>query len=216
MADPEQRSRAIEEMSNGWFGGIPWLWDRFMISHAPDGYGVASTLADLSEATSTEPRELTIQLCERYGNELQVVLFYRTEEDMETFLAHPLAIVGSDGNAIPIHQPTARPHPRSFGTFPRVLGRYVREKRVLTLTDAVRKMTGEPARRLGMSNRGVVREGAVADLVVFDPETIIDNAAFGEAASAPTGIDAVVVGGTVMVSDGSVSVARPGKVLRWS
>ncbi|MDH3248676.1 MAG: D-aminoacylase [Acidimicrobiia bacterium] len=214
MADPEQRARAVEEMSAGWFGGIPWLWDRFMISHTPDGYAVTSTLADLSAATGTEPRELTIQLCEKYGNELQVVLFYRTEEDMETFLAHPLSIVGSDGNAIPIDQPIARPHPRSFGTFPRVLGRYVRERNVIGLVDAVRKMTGEPARRLGMTDRGVVREGAIADLVVFDPNTVIDNAEFGEVASAPTGIDVVVVGGTVMVQDGVVSADRPGRVLR--
>ena len=154
MADPEQRRRALEDMADGWFGGIPWLWDRFMVSHAPDGYGVASTLAELSATTGTEPHELTIQLCEKYGNELQVVLFYRTEEDMETFLAHPLSIVGSDGNAIPIHQPTARPHPRSFGTFPRVLGRYVREREVIGLSEAIRKMTGEPARRARNGRQG--------------------------------------------------------------
>jgi N-acyl-D-amino-acid deacylase len=214
MAIPEERRRALADMAGGWFGGIPWLWDRFMISQAPDGYGVASTLADLSASTGIEPHELTIQLCEKYGNELQVVLFYRTEEDMETFLTHPLAIIGSDGNAIAIHQPTARPHPRSFGTFPRVLGRYVREKQVIGLSGAVHKMTGEPARRLGLTDRGVVREGAVADLVVFNPETVIDNAEFGEIASAPTGIDVVVVGGTVMVEDGTVSSDRPGRVLR--
>ena len=214
MADPEQRTRALADMSDGWFGGIPWLWDRFVISHSPDGYGVASSLADLSEEAGTDPHELTIQLCEKYGNELHVVLFYRTEEDMETFLAHPLAVVGSDGNAISLDQPVARPHPRSFGTFPRVLGRYVREKNVLTLVEAIRKMTGEPARRLGLLDRGVVREGAVADLVVFDPETVIDNAGFGQAPVAPTGIEVVVVGGTVMVDGDGISEARPGQVLR--
>ncbi|HVR32249.1 MAG TPA: amidohydrolase family protein [Acidimicrobiia bacterium] len=214
MADPGERRRALADMAQGWFGGIPWLWDRFVISHSPDGYGVASTLADLSEETGVDEYELTIQLCERYGNLLQVVLFYRTEEDMETFLAHPLAVVGSDGNAIPLHQPTARPHPRSFGTFPRVLGRYTREKNILELTDAVRKMTGEPARRLGLADRGVIREGAVADLVVFDPDTVIDNAEFGQVPAAPTGIDVVVVAGTVMVSDGAIAADRPGRVLR--
>ena len=123
----------------GGSAGFRGLWDRFVISHSPDGYGVASSLADLSEEAGTDPHELTIQLCEKYGNELHVVLFYRTEEDMETFLAHPLAVVGSDGNAISLDQPVARPHPRSFGTFPRVLGRYVREKNVLTLVEAIRK-----------------------------------------------------------------------------
>ena len=215
MSDPHERRRALVDMTEGWFGGIPWLWDRFMISQSPDGYGVASTLADLAESTNTDPYELTIQLCEKYGNELQVVLFYRTEEDMETFLAHPLAVVGSDGNAIAIDQPTARPHPRSFGTFPRVLGRYVRERQVIGLVEAIRKMTGEPARRLGLADRGVVREGAIADLVVFDPATIIDNAEFGEPATAPTGVDYVIVAGEVMVDPRGTSSQRPGRVLRW-
>lgn len=214
MADPEQRARALRDMTQGWFGGIPWLWDRFVISHSPDGFGVASSLAQLAEESGTDPYELTLQLCERYGNELQVVLFYRTEEDMETFLAHPLSVVGSDGNAIPLHQPTARPHPRSFGTFPRVLGRYTRDRGVLELADAVRKMTAEPARRLGLTDRGVIREGAVADLVVFDPATVRDNADFGLAPEAPTGIDIVLVAGQVVVEDGALSADRPGRVLR--
>jgi N-acyl-D-aspartate/D-glutamate deacylase len=214
MADPTERARALSDMTTGWFGGIPWLWDRFVVSHSPDGYGVASSLADLAAEADVDPYELTIQLCERYGNELQVVLFYRTEEDMETFLAHPLSVVGSDGNAIPLHQPTARPHPRSFGTFPRVLGRYTRDRGVLQLADAVHKMTGEPARRLGLSDRGVLREGAIADFVVFDPATVSDNAEFGEEPAAPTGIDVVAVAGTVMVENGSLSADRPGRVLR--
>jgi N-acyl-D-amino-acid deacylase len=214
MAEPSERRRALSDMTEGWFGGIPWLWDRFVVSHSPDGYGVASSLADLAAEADVDPYELTIQLCERYGNELQVVLFYRTEEDMETFLAHPLSVVGSDGNAIPLYQPTARPHPRSFGTFPRVLGRYTRDRGVLELADAVHKMTGEPARRLGLSDRGVLREGAVADFVVFDPATVNDNAEFGEEPAAPTGIDIVAVAGTVMVEHGSVSDDRPGQVLR--
>jgi N-acyl-D-aspartate/D-glutamate deacylase len=214
MANPVHRRQALADMAQGWFGGIPWLWDRFVVSDSPDGYGVPSTLAQLSEEAGIEPYELTIQLCERYGNELQVVLFYRTEEDMEIFLAHPLSVVGSDGNAIPLHQPTARPHPRSFGTFPRVLGRYTREKHVLELPDAVRKMTGEPARRLGLTDRGVVKEGAMADLVVFNPATVIDNAEFGKAPAPPTGIDLVVVAGTVMLEDGAIAPDRPGRVLR--
>jgi N-acyl-D-aspartate/D-glutamate deacylase len=214
MADQAEREGALAEMAQGWFGGIPWLWDRFMISHSPDGNGVGATLADLSEETGVEPYELTIRLCEEFGNRIQVVLFYRTEEDMETFLAHPMAIVGSDGNAIPMHQPVARPHPRSFGTFPRVLGRYTRERKVLDLVDAIRKMSGEPARRLGLSDRGVIRVGAVADLVVFDPNTVMDNAEFGQPAGPPTGIGAVVVSGTVMVEDGRIAASRPGRVLR--
>lgn len=214
LADPSQRRRALDDMTKGWFGGIPWLFDRFMISDSPDGEGAGKTLADLSEETGTDPYELTLQLCERYGNRLQVVLFYRTEEDVSVFLAHPLAVVGSDGNAIPLDQGANRPHPRHFGTFPRVLGRFVRQRNVLPLTDAVRKMTDEPARRLGLTDRGAIRPGAVADVVVFDPETVIDNAEFGEAPGAPIGIDVVVVAGKVMVADGAIGEERPGRVLR--
>ncbi|MEX2422979.1 MAG: D-aminoacylase [Acidimicrobiia bacterium] len=214
MADPGERAQALSDMTAGWFGGIPWLWDRFVVSHSPDGYGVASSLEDLAREANVDPYELTIRLCEQYGNELQVVLFYRTEEDMETFLAHPLSVVGSDGNAIPLHQPTARPHPRSFGTFPRVLGRYTRDRGVLQLADAVHKLTGEPARRLGLTDRGVLREGAVADFVIFDPATVSDNAEFGQEPAAPSGIDVVAVSGAVIVDHGAVSPDRPGRVLR--
>jgi N-acyl-D-amino-acid deacylase len=214
LADPATRRRALDDMAPGWFGDIPWLWDRFLVSSSPDGYGVARTLAELADAEDVDPAELTLRLCERYGNELQVVLFYRVEEDVTMFLRHPLAVIGSDGNAIPLDQPTARPHPRNFGTFPRVLGRYVRERGELELSDAVRKMTAEPARRLGLSDRGVLAVGAIADVVIFDPTTVIDNAAFGEPPRAPTGIDVAIVGGTVVLADGVVGRGRPGRVLR--
>ncbi len=214
LANPATRSRALHDMTLGWFGGIPWLFDRFIISECPDGFGVARSLKELAAEAGADPYELTLELCERYGNLLQVVLFYRTEQDVRTFLADPLAVIGSDGNAVPLDQPNARPHPRFFGTFPRVLGRYVREKEIVTLEDAVRKMSGEPARRLGMNGRGVVRKGGIADLVVFDPDTVLDMTGFGQVPAAPTGIDLVVVAGKVQVQYGVVSPERPGRVLR--
>lgn len=214
LADPDNRARALADMAEGWFGGIPWLWDRFVISDSPSGEEDGSSIEELSEASGIDPYELTLQLCEKYGNTLQVVLFYRVEEDVEVFLAHPLAVVGSDGNAMPLDQGTARPHPRSFGTFPRVLGRFTREKGTLELPDAIRKMSGEPARRLGLTDRGEIRKGMIADLVLFNPDTVSDNAEFGELPEPPTGIDVVVVGGRVMVDHGTISDERPGQVLR--
>ena len=185
-----------------------------MVSSCPDGYGLAKSLEELSVDEGVEPYELTLQLCERYGNKLRVVLFYRDEEDVAKFLAHPLSVIGSDGNAIPLDQPTACPHPRNFGTFPRVLGLYAREKGVLEMTDAVRKMTGEPARRLGLTDRGTLAVGTAADIVIFDPVTVIDNSEFGQSADRPTGIDVVIVAGVVMVDHGDIASERPGQVLR--
>jgi N-acyl-D-amino-acid deacylase len=214
LEDGDQRRRALDDMAEGWFGGIPWLWDRFVVSSSPDGHGVAKTLEELSADEGIEPYELTLQLCERYGNELQVVLFYRSEDDVAKFLAHPLSVIGSDGNAIPLEQPAACPHPRNFGTFPRVLGMYARDEGVLELADAVRKMTAEPARRLGLTDRGRLEVGAIADVVVFNPATVIDNSEFGQRADPPTGIDVVIVNGRVVLEDGRISDDRPGRVLR--
>jgi N-acyl-D-aspartate/D-glutamate deacylase len=213
LADPVARDRALADMSRGWFTGIPFLWDRFMVSDTPDGYGVARTIEELAAEAGADPYDFTLGLCERYGNDVHVVIFYRVEQDVEAFLAHPLAVVGSDGNAVPLHQPKARAHPRSFGTFPRVLGRYVRERGTLSLEDAVAKMTGEPARRLGLPGRGTITVGAAADLVLFDPLTVGDTAGFGVAPTPPVGIDFVIVNGTVMVAGGTVSRERPGQVL---
>lgn len=217
LADPAERDRALSDMTEGWFGGIPWLWDRFVVSDtAGRGEEDGLSLAEIAEQRDLDPYELTLRLCEEYGNELQVVLFYRVEPDVEAFMAHPLAVIGSDGNAIPLDQGKARPHPRSFGTFPRVLGRYTRDRHVMQLPEAIQKMTSEPARRLGLDDRGVIRTGAKADVVMFDPETVIDNADFGEAPGAPVGIDLVIVNGKRVISDGDVTSERPGEVLRRS
>ena len=214
LGDPTIRESTLSDMKNGWFNGIPWLWDRFLISSTPDGEFVGQTLAQAADALQLAPDELTLRLCERYGNEIQMVLFYRTEADVSAFLQHPLAVIGSDGNAISMHQNSAKPHPRSFGTFPRILGRYVRQQRKLELPDAIRKMTAEPARRLGIRDRGTLRVGMVADLVIFQPDVVEDCATFENPATAPSGISHVMVGGAFVVDDYVVTDHRPGKVLR--
>ncbi len=106
------------------------------------------------------------------------------------------------------------PHPRWYGTFPRVLGEYVRERGVLTLEDAVRKMTSLPADHMGMSERGILSEGMIGDIVVFDPETVVDRSTFQDPHQYPEGIDFVIINGIVAVDDGVFSDVRAGRVLR--
>lgn len=213
--DVAWRDRALADLRRGWFGGIPWLWDRFVLTAVPGRPElVGCTLEQAAERTGTEPDLLVLELCTTIGSDVQVVLFYRTEEDMAAFLAHPLAAVGSDGNALPLDAGTGQPHPRSFGTYPRILGRYVRDQSRLTLPQAVARMTSVPADRLGLRGRGRVVTGAVADLVVLDPATVADTSTFEHPRSAPVGVVRTVVAGTTVVRDGQPTGARPGRVLR--
>jgi N-acyl-D-amino-acid deacylase len=207
--------RALADLRLGWFGGIPWLWDRFVLTAVPGRSDlVGLTLEQASVATGTEPDVLVLELCTTIGSDVQVVLFYRTEEDMTAFLSHPLAAVGSDGNALPIDHGSGQPHPRSFGTYPRILGRYVRDQARLTLPEAVARMTSVPADRLGLGDRGRVVTGGIADLVVIDPGSVADTSTFENPRSAPIGISCTIVAGIPVSREGRLTGARPGRVLR--
>lgn len=216
LSEPATRQRAERELARGWMNGIPWFWDRVVLSRTGPGWEdyVGLTIEDAAARAGVEPAAFTLDLCLEHGNSAQVVLFYRTEADMTTFLAHRLAVVGSDGSAVPLDQSGLKPHPRGFGTFPRILGRYVREQNLLSLSDAIRKMTSAAAARLQLPDRGAIRVGSMADLVAFDPDSVIDNATFTEPAQRPTGISHVLVNGTVVVENGEQTAARPGRVLR--
>ncbi|MBI4519775.1 MAG: D-aminoacylase [Gemmatimonadetes bacterium] len=134
------------------------------------------------------------------------------EDDVERIMRHPQTMIASDGR---LSTPgDGHPHPRAYGTFPRVLGHYARERQVLTLEDAVRKMTSLPAARLGLSDRGRVAEGFAADLVIFDPATVSDRATFAEPHQYAAGIDYVMVNGALAVDAGNFTGLRAGHVLR--
>ena len=141
----------------------------------------------------------------------QAVFHAISEEDVVRILRHPATMIGSDGEVPPFGK--GAPHPRSYGTFARVLAVYVREKRVLTLEEAIRKMSAFPAQRLGLADRGVLREGMVADLVVLDPARVRDTATFERPHQYAEGVRLVMVGGAVVLEDGAVTAARPGAVL---
>ena len=133
------------------------------------------------------------------------------EEDLQRILRHPATMIGSDGE-VPIFG-TANPHPRSYGTFVRVLGRYVRDLKVITLEDAVRKMSAFPAQRIGLVDRGVLREGMKADIAIFDPATVRDMATFERPHQYAEGVDCVIVNGQVAFEGGKMTAARPGRLL---
>jgi N-acyl-D-amino-acid deacylase len=130
------------------------------------------------------------------------------DEDIRTFYEQPWVMVASDGGI-------GMRHPRAAGTFPRVLGRYVREQKWLTLPEAVRKMTSTPAARLRLADRGRIAPGFVADLVLFDPATVIDRSTFQDPSRLPEGIKKVMVGGVLVWDTGRATGAYPGQVVNW-
>ena len=139
----------------------------------------------------------------------QAIYFAMDEEDVRRVLSHPRAMIGSDG--IP---GTDAPHPRLWGSFPRVLGYYSREVGLFGLETAVHKMTGHTASVFGFKDRGILRKGAVADITMFDPKTVLDLATFEKPTTPSDGIEHVIVGGEIIFEDGRRTGARPGKMLR--
>ncbi|HEU4689295.1 MAG TPA: amidohydrolase family protein, partial [Vicinamibacterales bacterium] len=133
------------------------------------------------------------------------------EQDLQRILKHPYTMSASDGG-IPVFG-QASPHPRSYGTFVRVLGHYVRELKVITLEEAVRKMSGFPAKRLGLADRGLLKEGLKADLVIFDPDTVRGTATYSRPHQYAEGVSLVVINGQIVFENGRMTAARPGRVL---
>jgi N-acyl-D-aspartate/D-glutamate deacylase len=139
-------------------------------------------------------------------------MYYMSEKDMRLALQDPFLSFDSDGTAVS-PEFGGQPHPRYYGTFPRVLGRYVREQHVIGLEEAVRKMTSLPAQRMGIMDRGILRVGMWADVVVFDPEKVTDKATFDQPHQFPEGISHVIVNGATVIRNGEHTGAKPGKAL---
>jgi len=180
-------------------------WD-----HALDG----KRLGDVTKGRGLEPTidnaaETALWIVEKGG--CSGIFHAISEDDLQRILKHPATMIGSDGE-VPIFG-QANPHPRSYGTFVRVLGRYVRDLKTITLEDAVRKMSSFPAQRLGLADRGVLREGMKADIAVFDPATVADRATFEQPHQYAVGVTQVIVNGQVAFDEGTMTPARPGRVL---
>jgi N-acyl-D-aspartate/D-glutamate deacylase len=173
----------------------------------PDYEG--KTIRQLADTFGMEPEKAAQRVVAEEGHSAVVVIEIIDETDVRTVLRHPTTVIGSDG--IPAG---SRPHPRLYGTFPRVLGRYARDLGLLTMEEAIHRMTGMAAEKFGLYDRGVIRAGAYADLVLFDPTAIIDMGTYSDPRRYPEGIKYVFVNGTAVVSNGHHSGARPGRALR--
>jgi N-acyl-D-amino-acid deacylase len=169
-----------------------------------------------AQSLGQDPYEVTVGLLRHSKGGVGMVGFGMSEENLERILAHPLATVCTDGSGFAIDGPTHRgsPHPRGIGTCARVLGRYVRERKALTLPDAIAKMSSHVARRLRIAGRGRLAQGLAADIVVFDPQTVADVATYENPFQYPVGIQAVVVNGAVALEAGERQGTGQGRVVR--
>jgi N-acyl-D-amino-acid deacylase len=225
LQDPEQRARMKHDIINGlpgWYNhytAVGGDWSRMLISANNSYKGLTMDRVLALRAGDKPPRdpldELFDILIEQHGS-VSTVYAHHTEEDMTLALQQPWCSIGSDGSALAIDGPLRRgnPHPRNFGTFPRVLGVYCRELKLLRLEDAVRKMTSLNAAKIGIMDRGLLRPGMMADVTVFDPERVIDHATYTEPFQYCDGIEYVIVNGEVVPEQGERTDARPGRAIR--
>jgi N-acyl-D-amino-acid deacylase len=191
-------------------------WDKVLISSAPRKRAYEGrTVADLATQAHKPPPEWVLDALLETELEASIISFHSSEENRRQELRYPAMMIGTDGYGLAVDGPlsTGLPHPRNYGTFPRVLGRYVREAGVISLEEAIHKMSGLPAQKLRWTDRGLVREGFKADLVILDPETIVDQATYEAPHQYPLGILHVIVNGQLVVREGAHTGARPGEIL---
>jgi len=194
-------------------------WDNVQVSgvRSDEDRGVeGQRLGRYAQSVSRDPYELTVALLKRNRGSVNMVGFAMSEANLERILAHPLGMVCSDGGSFAIEGTARRghPHPRGLGTFPRVLAKYVRERKALTLAQAINKMSALPASRVHLRDRGRLVEGLAADVVVFDPARVTDRATFDEPFQYPDGIAVVVLNGAIQLREGQRSDRRAGRSLR--
>ncbi len=231
LKDPEQRARMKKDILSGlpgWYNhylAVGGDWSRMLISaklseknRAFQGQTMDKVLEARSKGRSPAPDpldELFDLLIEENGS-VSTIYAHHTEADRDRAMMQPWCSIGSDGSAYAIEGPLRRghPHPRNFGTFPRVLGVFVRERGLLRLEDAIRKMTSLNANKLGIRDRGLLRPGQYADVTVFDPKTVIDRSTYLEPFQYSEGILYVIVNGQVVLDQGKHTGARPGRALR--
>jgi len=215
LQDPAERRRLREETMLK-LEGSPW--ESILLTNLDEGENqrfIGKTVQQAADELGQDPYEFACDLLIMEKGEVGIVGFGMSEEQTEEILKHPLVMLCSDGSALapygPLHQ--GKPHPRNYGTFPRFLGLYVRDRKALALPQAVQKMTSMPAAKLGLKDRGTLKVGNFADIVVFDPAAIADKATYTEPEQYPVGIDFVIVNGQVVIDHDNHTGALPGEVL---
>ena len=216
LTDGSVRDRLRSELERGTPGsqGIPIDWSSVVVSGVSEA-GNEPIVGLSIEAISKERREdpvdvyVDLLISDRLG--ASCLMHIGNEENVRAIMQHPFHMAGSDGLLV-----GQRPHPRAYGTFPRYLGHYSRDLQVVPLEEMVRKMTSLPARRLGLGDRGVIREGLAADVVCFDPVEVRDTATYDDPRRLPEGIPHVIVNGRQVIADGKHTGQLPGRALRRS
>jgi N-acyl-D-amino-acid deacylase len=235
LQDPRERARIRKEMENtnpSWESRYQsaGTWQNVQLAAigrtrggtndpvSPNRKFEGMRVAEAARQAGKDPFDFVFDLLIEERGSVGCVYFIIDEADLALAMKQPWVAIGSDGSALAVDGPLRAgvPHPRSFGTFPRVLGRYVRELKVIPLEDAIRKMTSLPASILGLTDRGTIKTGMWADLVIFDPATVADKATFEDPFQYPVGIDTVLVNGQVVLDEGKHTNARPGRVLKRS
>lgn len=216
LKDPETSAKIKEVWQAKRKGGG---WSHLMIASvgsAKNKFAQGKRVPEIAKIWGITEVDAAVRLLIEEELQVREADFGMCEEDVRTVMRHPLVMIGSDASCTALDGPLAKgfPHPRTFGTFPRVLGKYVREDKVISLEEAIFKMTGMPATRLQIWDRGVIRPGARADLVLFDPDTIADAATFDNPCQYPKGVIWVMVNGVMAIEEGRHTGRIAGRVLR--
>jgi len=221
LRSPEVREKLKEEMMKGvgeWHGVSEVLgWENIMIAYCkghPEYEG--KRISGMTKEKNLDPFDFVFGLIVEEMASISVVLFSMSEEDVRTVLKSSFSMIGSDSSVRATYGilSAGKPHPRAYGTFPRILGKYVRNEKILTFQEAVRKMTSFPAQKLGLEDRGLIREGMWADITIFNTNKIMDKATFFNPHQYPEGIEYVMVNGKIVTEKGEHTKEMPGKVLR--
>ena len=220
LNDAEFRTKMKRDIIEGRMKGENWIkgigWENIVVSECPfdrksEGKSLKGIFKEKNE--SSDPFQGLFKWLLEIKGEATMVFFCMDEKDVRTVIAHPISMIASDSWVI-APSGGGKPHPRGYGTFPRVLGKYVREERVLSLEEAIKKMTFLPAQKIGLKDRGVLKEGYYADIVIFNPDKVRDMATFENPHQYPKGIDYVMVNGQMVVDDGKITGIRPGMILK--